>query len=187
MQSFSPQLITSGASGYLREKFCELELLDEITKLRYEGQLPDHIQGKVRNSLIRAYQTWKGTNYVPELTHPALKWPAKDPLPLLPVVTDAPWQIIEKKLANKKKKQTGDIEDEDDAPEVQSGLLTQSFGHEGSRKLINTISSHCLLVSKNILMDRPVSKLLEILSGMSCIHKILHNFLMAQEAQVLQP
>ena len=55
------------------------------------------------------------------------------------------------------------------------------------KELINTNSSHCLLVSKNILMNRPVLKLLEILSGMSCIHKIPHNFLMAREAQVLQP
>ena len=85
--------------------------------------LPDHIQGKFRNPLIRAYQTWKGTNYVPDLTHPALKWSAKDPLPLLPVVTDAPWQIIEKKWANKKKKNTGDTEVENDAPEVQSGFV----------------------------------------------------------------
>ena len=123
MQSFSPRLITCGASGYLRQEFRELELLDEITKLRYEGQLPDHIQGNFRNPLIRAYQTWKGTNYVPELTHPALKWSAKDPLPLLPVVTDAPWQIIEKRQANKKKAKTGDAEVADDAPEVQSGFV----------------------------------------------------------------
>ena len=86
VQLFLPQLITCGASGYLRQEFCELELLDEITKLRYEGRLPDHIQGNFRNPLIRTYQTWKGTNYVPDLTHPALKWSAKDPLPLLPVM-----------------------------------------------------------------------------------------------------
>ena len=123
MQSFSPRLITCGASGYLRQEFRELELLDEITKLRYEGKLPDHIQGKFRNPLIRAYQTWKGTSYVPDLTHPALKWSAKDPLPLLPVVTDAPWQIIEKKQATKKNKKSGDTEVEGDAPEVQSGFV----------------------------------------------------------------
>ena len=35
-----------------------------------------------------------------------MKWSAKDPLPLLPVVTDAPWQIIQKKQANKKKVQS---------------------------------------------------------------------------------
>jgi hypothetical protein len=115
MLSFSSRLITCGASGYLRQEFFELELLDEITKLRYEGRLPHHIQGNFRNSLITAYQTWKGTNYIPELTHPALKWSVQDPLPLLPVVTDAPWQIIEKKKANKKQKQTGDIEMKGDA------------------------------------------------------------------------
>ena len=107
----------------MRQEFHELELLDEITKLRYEGKLPDHIQGKFRNPLIRAYQTWKGTSYIPDLTHPALKWSAKDPLPLLPVVTDAPWQIIEKKQATKKNKKTRDTKVEGDAPEVQSGFV----------------------------------------------------------------
>jgi hypothetical protein len=69
---------------------------------------------------------------------------------------------------------------------LTSSLLTQSFGLEDSRKVIKTISSHCLPVSKNITMDRPVLKLPEILSGMGCIHKIQHNFPMAPEAQVLQ-
>jgi hypothetical protein len=46
---------------------------------------------------IRSYQKWKGIDYVPPLIHPALKWSVTDPLPLLPVVTDAPWQIIDKK------------------------------------------------------------------------------------------
>ena len=81
----------------MRQEFCELELLDEITKLRYDEKLPDHIQGKFGNPLIRAYQKWKGTDYVPPLTHPALTWSVKDPMPLLSVVTDAPWKIIDKK------------------------------------------------------------------------------------------
>ena len=34
---------------------------------------------------------------------------------------------------------------------LKSGLLTQSFGQEDSRKLINIISSHCLLVFKKYL------------------------------------
>jgi len=123
VQSFSPWLITCDASGYLRQEFRELELLDEINKLRYEGRLPDHIQGNLRHPLIRAYQTWKGTNYIPKLTHSALKWSVQDPLPLLPVVTDAPWQIIEKKKANKKQKNTGDIKVKDDATEIQPGFV----------------------------------------------------------------
>jgi hypothetical protein len=53
----------------LRQEFYELKILDEITKLRFEGKL----------------------------THLALKWSVNYPLPFLPVVTDAPWQIIDKK------------------------------------------------------------------------------------------
>jgi hypothetical protein len=64
--------------------------------------------------LIRAYQKWKGTDYVPPLTHPALTWSGKDPMPLLSVVTDAPWQIIDKK----KKK-----EDKIEATSIQSGFV----------------------------------------------------------------
>ena len=66
----------------------------EITKLRYEGKLPDHIQGSFRNPWIRPYQKWKGTGYVPPLTHPALKWSVTDPLPLLPIVTDALGKLL---------------------------------------------------------------------------------------------
>ena len=35
IQGFDPQRITGGHSGYLRQEFRELELLDEITRLRY--------------------------------------------------------------------------------------------------------------------------------------------------------
>jgi hypothetical protein len=38
------------------------------------------------------------------VTHPALKWSAKDPLPLLPVVTDAPWKIIERNRQIRKRR-----------------------------------------------------------------------------------
>src|SRR6202042_1134208 len=103
-------LITCGASGYLRQEFRKLELLDEISKLRYEGKLPDHIQGNFRNPLIGAYQKWKGTDYVPPLTHPALKWSDNDPMRLLSVVTDAPWQIIDKKKKKEVKIETTSIQ-----------------------------------------------------------------------------
>ena len=89
----------------MRQEFHELQLLDDIIKPRYEGKLLEHIQGKFRNPLIRTYQKWKGTDYGPSLTHPALTCSVKDPMPLLSVVTDVLWQIIDKK-----KKREGKIE-----------------------------------------------------------------------------
>ena len=113
-------LIVFGTSGCLRQEFCELEILDEIIKLRYEGKLPDHIQGSFKNPLIRSYQEWKGTDYVPPLTHPACKWSVEDTLPLLPVVTDAPWQIIDKK---KKKDIGNETADEVKTTDIQHGFV----------------------------------------------------------------
>ncbi|KDR77396.1 hypothetical protein GALMADRAFT_45819, partial [Galerina marginata CBS 339.88] len=52
MQGFEPSVITRGCSGYLRQEFREHEILDDITKLRYEQTLPIAIQGNTRNVLI---------------------------------------------------------------------------------------------------------------------------------------
>src|ERR1700735_1814290 len=61
VQSFSPQMIISGATGYLREEFCELEILDEITKMRYKDTFPAKVQDSVKNSLIQSFQNGNGT------------------------------------------------------------------------------------------------------------------------------
>ena len=120
VQSFSPQMITSGATGYLREEFCELEILDEITKMRYKDTFPAKVQGSVKNSLIQSFQKWKWTTYMPPSTHKALKWTARDPLPLLSAVTDAPWQMISKDKKNKVVK--------DDAKEAQASFVPAKGG-----------------------------------------------------------
>src|SRR6202046_5333502 len=114
VQSFSPQMITFGATGYFREVFCELEILDEITKMRYKDTFPAKVRDSVKNSLIQSFQKWKWTTYMPPSTHKALKWTARDPLPLLSAVTDAPWQMISKDKKNKVVK--------DDAKEAQASL-----------------------------------------------------------------
>src|ERR1700728_2922560 len=101
-------------TGYLRQEFHELEILDEITKMRYENTLPAKVQGNVRNSLIRSFQKWKGTTHMPPSIRKALKWSAKNPPPLFACVTDAPWQMISK---DKKKKVV-----KDDSEEAQTFL-----------------------------------------------------------------
>ncbi|KAF8572733.1 hypothetical protein K439DRAFT_1650093 [Ramaria rubella] len=72
--SGTPKKIMGGCSGWLRQEFRELERLDEINKLRYEKKLPNYIIGDRRNTIIREYQLWKGTNYVPKHVHAALHW-----------------------------------------------------------------------------------------------------------------
>jgi hypothetical protein len=91
IQGFDPKIITKGCSGYLRQELRELEILNDITKFEYDKQLPEHINGLLRNNRVRQYQQWKGTDYIPEKVDQCLKWSFTNPLPLLPAVADIPW------------------------------------------------------------------------------------------------
>jgi hypothetical protein len=55
LQGFDPRKITGRASGALRQEFRDLELLDEITKLRYLGKLPGSVNGDRCNTLIHSF------------------------------------------------------------------------------------------------------------------------------------
>ncbi|KAF8868707.1 hypothetical protein BD779DRAFT_1422658, partial [Infundibulicybe gibba] len=68
-----------GASGALRQEFRDLEILDEITRLTYEGILPPVVTGDRRSLLITAYRRLKGDNYVPVNVHSAICWSKSDP------------------------------------------------------------------------------------------------------------
>ena len=101
VQGFNPKIVTGGASGYLRQEFRELEILDEITTLRYNNSLPDCITGDRRNIVIRQFQEWKGVNYVPKNVHTSIRWSKNDPIDKLNVVTDTPWQMVKNIAKNK--------------------------------------------------------------------------------------
>jgi hypothetical protein len=80
LQGFDPRKITGKCSGALRQEFREIEILDEITKLRYEGKLSTKVYGDIRNTLIKTFREWKGQQYVPNLVHFAIRWSKHDPL-----------------------------------------------------------------------------------------------------------
>jgi hypothetical protein len=82
MQSLQSSVITGGCLGWLRQEFCDLEILDEITRLAFHSQLVPEIDGHCRNTLIRQFHMWKGLIYVPENLPPTIKWSAQQPYPL---------------------------------------------------------------------------------------------------------
>ena len=104
IQGFDSKVITRGCSGYLRQEFREQELLDEITKLRYKGQLPTYIEPGTRSAMIQDFQLWKGTDYVPSQTHTALQWSPSDPLHLISTVNYSSWQIVDQRKSHDKSK-----------------------------------------------------------------------------------
>ncbi|KAF8883852.1 hypothetical protein BD779DRAFT_1443621, partial [Infundibulicybe gibba] len=85
-------MVTGSASGALRQEFRELEILNEISRLRFEGKLHQSVIGATRNELIKSFREWKGVHYVPQVVHKAIRWSSKDPLGE-PEIQDLPWQI----------------------------------------------------------------------------------------------
>ncbi|KZT23610.1 hypothetical protein NEOLEDRAFT_1069101 [Neolentinus lepideus HHB14362 ss-1] len=125
VQGFDPRKIMGGASGYLRQEFRELEILDDITKLKFNGLLPGHIQGHRRNTLVRAYQHWK-KDECPKHVHAAIKWSKADPLDTIEYTEDAKWEILSgnsRKLKATKKIPTDEPPKAEPANEVMSSKI----------------------------------------------------------------
>jgi len=80
VQGFDAWKITGGCSGFLRQEFRELELLDSITALMHEDRLPPRVFGGTRNELILNFRKWKGLHYVPKEVPHAIRWSKHDPL-----------------------------------------------------------------------------------------------------------
>ena len=74
VQPFDPSKLTGGISGTLRQEFRELEMLDEITKMRWEETIPPEVTGITRSELVHSFRKWKGEHYTPKQMHETLKW-----------------------------------------------------------------------------------------------------------------
>ncbi|KZV61111.1 hypothetical protein PENSPDRAFT_593227, partial [Peniophora sp. CONT] len=61
-------------SGFLKQEFRELELLNEITRLRWEGNLKAGVGGNTRSTLLKSYIKVYGRKKCPDMVHTALSW-----------------------------------------------------------------------------------------------------------------
>ena len=76
IQDFDPMCLSSGTTRSLLHEFRDLEILNDITKMRLHGTLPSSIEGAVKNDLIQAYQRHFGHSHKPESTDEYLRWPS---------------------------------------------------------------------------------------------------------------
>ncbi|KAI0788948.1 hypothetical protein BC629DRAFT_1273090, partial [Irpex lacteus] len=81
----------------LRQEFRELELLDEITELRFNRKLPAGVGGTARNYLISSYRKAKGVLYVPKAMPCSLQWSNDDEYVIEDPFEEAAWEIIDRK------------------------------------------------------------------------------------------
>jgi Helitron helicase-like domain at N-terminus/PIF1-like helicase len=162
IQGFSEYKIMCGASGYLRQEFRELELLDEITKLAYDNELPKHVNGNLRNALIRQFQLYKGTDHMPPDIPKQLIWTLSDPMDLLPVVTDSPWQLIKDNSEKKKTSKNANAATTQTAVRSNVNVSAHTFiTAKGTIPVLNTLQIANLkrkASNESILPNIPIKK-----------------------------
>jgi hypothetical protein len=156
IQGFDERKITCRISGYLRQEFRELELLDEITRLSYENLLPDQINGNFRNGLIRQFQIYKGTTYMPPNVPNQLRWTSKDPMDLLTVVTDSPWQVLNSTKANNKDQSTGSSKFAKTSAHTKNCYTHNFVTAKGTTSVVSTIKRKYYEAKEHI--DAPKKK-----------------------------
>ncbi|KAF8713523.1 hypothetical protein AX14_012976 [Amanita brunnescens Koide BX004] len=146
LQGFDTNRITGGASGALRQEFHDLELLDEITKLRFNGKLAKTVHGDRRNALIHTFRQHKGLSYVPSAVHSSIRWNKKDPM-LDPIADDMPWTMEIKPISKLDIKSSSDVRDakseSHDTPIKVTKRKEITPQKEHKTKMSKTHSIHC--------------------------------------------
>ncbi|KDQ56941.1 hypothetical protein JAAARDRAFT_112226, partial [Jaapia argillacea MUCL 33604] len=94
-----------GLSGYLRQEFRELEILDDITKHRYYNQLPVKVCGSFRFPLLKSFRDWKkkadANIYNPPNIHNAIAWIKQEDFQLDEENNTALWKYLSKSKQDK--------------------------------------------------------------------------------------
>jgi hypothetical protein len=143
VQGFDPRKIQGGLTGYLRQEFRELEIMDEITTLRYNGKLPCNFSGNTRSSLIRQFQAWKGVSHVPKYVHTSLKWDKSDPMYLVADEKEATWQLLKKvKKPENKIEEKGDTNTKKRKASAMANSTATYVTAQGTKSL--QVTSHDL-------------------------------------------
>ncbi|KAF8134060.1 hypothetical protein K438DRAFT_1511427, partial [Mycena galopus ATCC 62051] len=110
VQGMDSSKITKGISGYLRQEFRELEILNEITRLQYDGIAMPGVQGINRKELIQSYYQWKGSHFDSPELHPVLRYREGDERELRANTISGKWELVgsDRPKANTKAAQAKD-------------------------------------------------------------------------------
>ncbi|KAJ3832658.1 hypothetical protein F5878DRAFT_702878 [Lentinula raphanica] len=149
LQGFDSSKITGGASGALRREYRELELLDELTSLRFANKLPSSVCGSTRKLLIETFLQWKGAQYLPSNIHCSIKSTPNDPY----IIEQEPlpaWTTMDKKKFQALKESV--VDSKQHIPSLE-GNSTLPFVRSNKRDIDH------LCNSKDILVMPPSKKL----------------------------
>ena len=143
IQGFDGSKVQGGVSGSLRQEFRDIEILDEITRLRFNGKLPPQVNGDDRYQLIHGYRTMKGAEYEPCTVASALRWNDRSdskensyPIETPPEVST--WELIQEE---KKKKGQKNNDVSQNTSEAQVNSSSASYVTAEGSKALNITSN----------------------------------------------
>ncbi|KAJ7171221.1 hypothetical protein C8R46DRAFT_895651 [Mycena filopes] len=108
VQGFETSKITCGISGHLRQEFRELEILDEITRLRTCGRLPLEVSGIYRRQLLRSFALWKKDVSDPLHFHPSIQFDPRIDQDVPSETTYSRWEPSKDNEASSKKRKANE-------------------------------------------------------------------------------
>lgn len=124
VQDFDERKIMGSLRDELRTEFRELEILDDITQMRFKGELHEQIKGVLRSDLVAAYQVCKGLHYVPPGVHRAVEWSKDSPEKLIRL---GRWREVKSV-----KRKAGDVSNE--------SSKRRRLGHSSSPALMKSVA-----------------------------------------------
>ncbi|EDQ98415.1 uncharacterized protein LACBIDRAFT_302379 [Laccaria bicolor S238N-H82] len=130
--------------------FRELELLDDITNLRYNGQLPASINGQLCNALLHQYQQLKGKGYCPQNVMGPIRWSEVYPMQTFQVITDSLWTLTTKSTTHNATEEV-EIQSQKKSKNV-SGYFVPT---QGSKAIASTLKRKA---EEDLNIDEPKSK-----------------------------
>ncbi|KAF8205242.1 hypothetical protein K438DRAFT_1579668 [Mycena galopus ATCC 62051] len=95
LQGFDSRKITRGISGFLRQELRELEILNELTKLQYEGVIAPVTMALTRRDVLRMFYEYKKAPFDSDSLHPALKYKVGDDFKYMKPVQVGEWKLLD--------------------------------------------------------------------------------------------
>lgn len=94
LSMFDTRLVCKGMVRGLRRELRELEILDDVTRMRFTGTLPPLLHGVTRSDVIHAYYKHFGLWHVPVGVHPAVSWANAPAREIQPPMAFAKWSLV---------------------------------------------------------------------------------------------
>ena len=109
IQGFEAKKIKGGISGFLRQEFREIEVLDDVTRLAFHRKLPKTVGGVTRKQIIYTYRKWKGEMHLPRRMSRHIYWSKYQPWENSEPKEEEIWHLIKNEPKQKKANATSKL------------------------------------------------------------------------------